>query len=173
MHVFMDETFSNFKFPVTQHCVVNYGVCALAPKCANDKQIIPNPDDKWTFFQCKINRDDSNEFELHCKTCADDREYDDKLGYCKLTSVNGEMVLDSDELTDEVACGETGLFIDYEDDTKYYECVVQSVAKGILKPVHHKCPIYHVFSMQERRCVPLSMLAREKRYARTHTHTLK
>lgn len=156
--------------PVTQHCVINYGVCAMAPKCETDKQVIPNPDDKWTFFQCKIDRDDSNGFELHCKACAQDREYDEQLGYCKLTSTTGEMVVDSDELIDEVACGETGLFIDYEDDTKFYECVVQSVAKGILKPVHHKCPIYHVFSMHERRCVPLSMLARLNETYKMNNH---
>lgn len=144
----------------TQKCVVNYGVCPLAPKCANDKQIMTNPDDKWTFFQCRINYNNTNEFELHCKPCADDREYDDNLGYCKLTSADGEMVLDSDEMTDEVTCTETGLFIDHDDDTKYFECVVRSVAKGILKPVHHKCPIFNVFSTHERRCVPLDELVK-------------
>lgn len=147
--------------PVTQQCVVNYGVCALVPKCNNDKQIIPNPDDKWSFFVCKINEFESNEIELLRIPCANYREYDEKLGYCKLTSVIGDMVLDSDEKLDSnVACDETGLFIDYEDDTKYFECVVKSVSKGILKPIHHKCPTYHVFSMLDKKCVPLSTLSK-------------
>lgn len=147
--------------PVSQLCVVNYGVCAIAPKCNDDKQIIPNPEDKWTFFECKVDQFNPNEFELHCRYCANYREFDEKLGYCKLTSVNGEMELDSDEFVDSnVQCGETGLMIDYEDDTKYYECVVWSVSEGILKPIRHKCPIYHVFSMLDGKCVPLSMLSK-------------
>lgn len=117
--------------PISQHCVVNYGVCAIAPKCNNDKQIITNPDDKWSFFECFLKQNETNAFELHCKRCADDRQYDDKLGYCKVASANGEMTLDSDESTDDSMCGETGLLIDYEDDTKYYECVVKSVTKGL------------------------------------------
>lgn len=147
--------------PVTQYCVLNYGVCALAPKCSHNKQIIANPDDKWTFFECKINQFKSNEIELHCRPCANHREFDEKLGYCKLTSVNGEVATDSEELVDSnVQCGERGLMIDYEDDTKYYECVVRSVSKGILKPIRHKCPIYHVFSMFDEKCVPLSVLSK-------------
>lgn len=148
--------------PISQHCVENFGVCSAAPKCNNDKEIITNPDNKWSFFECILKQNESNEFELHCKPCADDREYDDKLGYCKVASVNGEMLLDSDEFTDDSICGETGLFIDYEDDTKYYECVVRSVARGILKAIHHKCPMFHVFSMNERKCVALSILAKSK-----------
>lgn len=149
-----------FIHTVSQHCVINYGVCASAPKCDHDKEIKPNPDNKWTFFQCKLDQDNANGFKLHCIPCDDDREYDDKLGYCKLPSVNGELVADANQLTDGKTCSESGLFIDYDDDTRYYECVVESVAKGILKAIRYKCPIYHVFSMQDRKCVPLSILTK-------------
>lgn len=84
-----------------------------------------NPENKWTFFECVLTESDSDEFDLLCKSCADAREFDERLGYCKLTIEDFPYLLDSDESTDRVNCTQTGLHIDYDDETKYFDCVVE------------------------------------------------
>lgn len=148
--------------PISQRCVINYGVCAYAPKCKHHKQTIPNPDNRWSFFECFLKENKSNDFELRYIACADDRVYDDKFGYCKFLSANDERIVDSDEFIDDSICDKAGVFLDYEDDTRFYECVVKNVASGLLKAVHHKCPMYHIFSMHDRICIPLSLIAKPK-----------
>lgn len=142
--------------PVNQLCVANYGVCAIASKCKENKQIMINPENKWTFFECILLENDTAEFNMLCRPCAEAREFDVELGYCKL--ISGSLTLESDEME----CTEIGLHIDYEDETKYFDCVVKSVARGILKSVHHKCPRLHLFSFKEKKCVPISKLVSAK-----------
>lgn len=145
--------------PITQLCVHNFAVCAAAPKCEVDRQIAANPDDKTTFFECRSEeKDDDDEdstetFEVRKQDCADGREYDANLGYCTITPVEDGSTDDSS--AEKPDCTETGISIDFSNESRYYECIVKSVAKGKLKLIHHKCPKYHVFSMEDKKCIPL------------------
>lgn len=148
--------------PNTQLCVHNFAVCAAAPKCEVDRQVLPDPDEKTSFFECRLEeKDDDDEededsaetFEVRKQECHEGREFDADLGYCKLTPVNDES---GDEGSEEKQdCTEVGIFIDFANESRYYECIIKSVAKGKLKLIHHKCPKYHVFSMADKKCIPL------------------
>lgn len=145
--------------PITQLCVHNFAVCAAAPKCEVDRQVSPNPDDKTTFFECKLEENDDEDedstetFEVRKHDCADGREFDANLGYCAIVPQDdGSSDENSGEKQD---CTEAGIFIDFSNESRYYECTVKSVSKGKLKLHHHKCPKYHVFSMEDKKCIPL------------------
>lgn len=112
---------------------------------------MPNPNDKETFFECKLedNDDLTETFEVRKYSCGYDREFDADLGYCKLT-------LQEDGSADaKEECTEAGIYIDFSNESRYFECIVKSVTKGKLKLIHHKCPKYHVFSMTDKKCIPL------------------
>lgn len=136
--------------PVTRHCVHNFAVCAVAPKCNFDKHVLPNPIDKSTFFVCKF-RYSSKKFVLRKQDCAEGREFDAKLGYCKskFHVLDDDISSDSDDDSFEnVECEKPGIFADYHhsNECKYYECIVKSVSKGTFKLIRHKCSD-HMFNV--------------------------
>lgn len=148
--------------PQTKRCSKDYGVCKTGPKCEFDKQIWPNPSDVTTFFECttksKVPGEEPATVAIKQK-CAKLREYDAELGYCKLSSEN-ELLLDdsvesdSEESLDGTSCTTKGVLIDFKKESRYYECVVKSVAKGILKLIRRRCPTLHVFSYDDKKCIP-------------------
>lgn len=139
--------------PLTKTCVQNYAICESAPKCQVDREIITIEDDKSTFFECKWHSDGLiGAFELRKHECLKGREYDPEVGFCKLPAADDDVPTDS-EPSDKFVCQERGIFIDFKDETKYIECIVKSVEKGILKTVHRKCPKKQVFSFEDMRCV--------------------
>lgn len=142
--------------PNTQLCVHNFAVCAAAPKCEYDLQFLPHLNYKSSFFQCSLISSDQSEsdirFRLYKKICAHGGEFDAILGYCKLTTEN-ENNSGEDENAKKVDCKETGIFIDFSDDTRYYECIEKSVT---FARIHQTCPYNHVFSMADKRCVKLN-----------------
>lgn len=143
--------------PATQLCVHDFGVCAVALKCEHDsKRVLPNPDDKSTFFQCKHHHS-SKKIMLQKRECAEGREFDAEYEYCKSIFAQDDVSLidSSDSSEDIVECEKPGIFMDYSNDSNYYECIVKSVSKGSLKLVHHSCPRFHIFTMIEKRCVSL------------------
>ncbi|XP_031617353.1 uncharacterized protein LOC116337144 [Contarinia nasturtii] len=140
--------------PVTKRCVENYGVCPTAPKCEADKQVLPNPDDKSSFFECRLEKNSiPSAYEIRREDCEHGREFDEELGFCKLISPNEWT--SSEVTTSEHECTRVGIFIDEKSDTHYYECIVKSVSKGILKSIRRKCPKYWIFSGADKKCVPL------------------
>lgn len=148
--------------PITQLCVRNFAVCALASKCELDsKRILPNPDDKSTFFQCKYLQS-SKKMLLQKRACAVGREFDADLGYCKSKFAYDDFLsLDSNDDSSEkvLECEKPGIFKDYSNDSDYYECQVKSVSSGKLKLIHHSCPRHHIFTMIDKRCVSLLEIA--------------
>lgn len=125
--------------PMTRLCVYNFAVCAVAPKCKHDKRILPNANDNSTFFVCKF-RYLSNKFVLRKQHCAAGREFDAEFGYCKSKFLNDDdFSSDSSDSFENVECEKPGVFIDYHsNDTKYYECILESVSKGTIKLIRHK-----------------------------------
>lgn len=144
--------------PKTKLCSSDYTVCGIAPKCQFDGQILPVPYDTGSFFECKSNGgDESKEYTAEKQDCAKGREYAPNLGYCKLISDEESLLGDSDSsesLTGE-PCSILGVSIDHSNDSRYYECIVKNVAKGILELIRRRCPKNHVFSMDDEKCVPL------------------
>lgn len=140
--------------PLTQRCVYNYSVCARAPKCFIDnKRILPNPNDKATFFECK-HRPSSRSYILRKQNCAEGHEFDADLGYCKSKFSDDDAPSDDNDSSEELECEKPGIFTDHTNDFDYFECVVKSVSKGTLKLIRHSCPKYHIFILREKRCVP-------------------
>lgn len=144
--------------PQTKRCSNDYTLCKIAPKCEFEGQILPVPNDTHSFFECKSNSgEESNEYVAVKQNCAKGREYAPYFGYCKLTSDDESSVLDSDssESLDGKPCEIPGVSIDFTKDSRYYECIVKNVAKGILELIRRQCPKYHVFSMDDEYCIPL------------------
>lgn len=145
--------------PKTQHCEVDFSVCATAPKCQFDRQLLPNREDNSTYFECRINdfsneNGTDNQYRLYKEHCDYGNEFNADLGYCKLTADHDD---DSEENDDngkpnKVECNEAGVFIDHSDESRYYECIVKTVTYAKL---HQTCPYYHVFSMADKRCIKL------------------
>lgn len=134
--------------PMTRLCVHDFAVCAVAPKCNFYKHILPNPNDKSTFFVCKF-RFLSKKFVLRKHDCAVEREFDAELGYCK----SKFHVLDNDMSSDgleQVECEKPGIFIDryHSHECNYYECIVKSVSKGTLELICHR-HTDHMFNISE------------------------
>lgn len=141
--------------PKTELCVSDFSVCASAPTCEFDRQILANSEDNTTYFECKEHKDGLlTTFELKKENCESGREFDGERGYCVVASTGNES---SDE-SDGLDCDEPGVFIDTMHDDRYYECILKSVSKGTFKLKHHKCSKYHVFSMADKRCVALNLL---------------
>lgn len=127
--------------PMTRFCIYNFAVCAAAPKCNFNKHILPNPNDKSTFFVCKF-RFQSKKFVLRKHDCAAGREFDAELGYCKskFHILDDDISSDGDSVSFEhVECEKPGIFIDYyhPNESKYYECIVKSVSSGTFKLIRH------------------------------------
>lgn len=139
--------------PKTQHCVHNFAVCASAPKCEHNKRILPNVNDKSTYFVCKF-RHLSKDFVLRMFDCADGREFDANLGYCRSKFLDDDFSPDSNDSSEEMECQKPGIFADYSNDSNYIECMVKSVSKGTIKLIRRSCPKYHIFTLTEKRCVP-------------------
>lgn len=155
-----DTTGSAFEFScprnkafdaTTQLCVYNFAVCATAPKCKQDRLILPNLKDKSTFFVCKW-RHLSNKIVLRKKDCAEGREFNANLGYCRSIFPDDIVSSDSSDSSERVECEQPGIFIDLN---RYYECIVKSVSKGTLKLIQHKCFDHHVFHMDKNEDVTL------------------
>lgn len=150
--------------PVTQLCVHNYAVCAAAPKCEVDRQIVSDPNDKASFFECRLNESDDDDdestetFEVRKQECAEGREFDADLGYCALIPQEDDGSTD-ESTAEKQDCTQVGISIDFANESRYFECIVKNVAKGKLKLIHHKCPKYHVFSMEDKKCIPLLPVA--------------
>lgn len=130
--------------PITRRCVYNFAVCASAPKCKPGKRILPNPNDKFTFFKCKF-RYLSKKIVLRKQDCADGREFNADLGYCKSIFDYDSISSDSGDSSENVECEKPGLFIDYLDHSKCYECIVKSVSKGSLKLIRHECHKFKIY----------------------------
>lgn len=143
--------------PVSKRCVDNYAVCPLAPTCDADKQILPFPDDKTAYFECKLEKDKNAVtpvYEIRKEECEKGREFDAELGYCRLIT-STEWTSSESGSSERFECNGIGTYIDYSSETHYIECVVKSVCKGILKAVRRKCPKYTVFSAVDKQCIPL------------------
>lgn len=138
--------------PMTRACVFNFAVCDVAPKCNFDKRILPNPNDKATFFACKF-RFLSKKFVLRKHDCAAGREFDAALGYCKSKFHVLEDDIPSDGDSDSfehVECEKPGIFIGHyhSNECEYYECIVKSVSRGTLKLIRHR-HTDHMFKIGE------------------------
>lgn len=133
--------------PVTQLCVYNYAVCALAPKCTLDKRILPNQNDNSTYFVCKL-RHLSRQFVLRKQNCADGREFDTNVGYCVSKFLDDDISTDSNDSSETIECEKPGTFIDchYSNGPTCYECKVKSVSNGTFKLIRQKC-VYHSLNM--------------------------
>lgn len=139
--------------PITQRCVYNFAVCASAPKCYIDnKRILPNPNDKTSFFECKL-RPLSRSFILRKQDCAEGREFDADFGFCKSKFSDDDVPSDDSDSSENMECERPGIFTDHTTDYGYYECAVKSVSQGTLKLIRHSCPKYHIFITREKRCV--------------------
>lgn len=139
--------------PITRTCVHNFAVCASAPKCDIGKRILPNVNDKSTYFECKF-RHLSKNVVLRMRNCAAGREFDAELGYCKSKFLNDDFPSDESNSSEDMECEQVGIFTDYLNDFGYYECVVKSVSNGTLKLIRHSCPAYHMFVQSKQRCIP-------------------
>lgn len=135
--------------PETRLCVDNYAVCLSTPNCTHDKQIFANPDDKYSFLECKF-KHGANVYEIRRGECEKGREFDRNLGFCKLSTE--DMTLDSS--VDGFECTTVGKFIDYRSDTHYIQCVVENAAKGTFKPCRKKCPSNTIFNGIDMMCQP-------------------
>lgn len=143
--------------PVSKRCVDNYAVCPLAPTCETDKQVLPFPDDKTAYFECKLEKDKNAVtpvYEIRKEECEKGREFDSELGYCRLIT-STEWTSSESGSSERFECNGIGTYIDYSSETHYIECVIKSVCKGILKAVRRKCPKYTVFSAVDKQCIPL------------------
>lgn len=143
--------------PVSKRCVDNYAVCPLAPTCETDKQVLPFPDDKTVYFECKLEKDKNAVtpvYEIRKEECEKGREFDAESGYCRLIT-STEWTSSESGSSERFECNGTGIYIDYSSEKHYIECVVKSVCKGILKAVRRKCPKYTVFSAVDKQCIPL------------------
>lgn len=149
--------------PKTQRCAIDYAVCDAAPisKCYSDRQLLSNPEDKFSYFECiliskpKGDSSDNNQYRLYKENCPNGGEFDTDLGYCKLTTEDENDSSESDENGNSkklVECKEDGVFIDYSDDSRYYECIIKNVTYA---RIHQTCPYHHVFSMADKRCIRL------------------
>lgn len=142
--------------PITRTCVHDFAVCAVAPKCTPDQRALPNVNDKSTYFECKF-RHLSKKIVLRKRSCAEGREFDAELGYCKSKFLDSDFPSDSSNSAENMECEQVGIFTDYSNDFGYYECMVKSVSKGTLKLIRHSCPAYHIFIKNEKQCVPFTM----------------
>lgn len=146
--------------PKTQHCEIDFSVCDAAPECEQDGQLLPNPEDNSTYFECiftnfkkKSDEDESrNQYHLYKVHCDDGGEFDADLGYCKLTAEDEDDSSESDESDNKVECDKAGVFIDHSDESRYYECIEKNVTYA---RIHQTCPDNYVFSMADKRCVKL------------------
>lgn len=144
--------------PITKFCVNNWAHCESTPKCEMDRQVMADPDDATAYFVCKLRQDPINPGFLVIKDkCHPDREFDGELGFCKRIGPEPESSSsESDESKEKkFECSVPGIFIDIHDETKFYECIVKNISKGKLKTIHRECPKNLVFSMEDKRCVPL------------------
>ncbi|XP_031619123.1 uncharacterized protein LOC116338165 [Contarinia nasturtii] len=139
--------------PETKRCVENYSVCASAPNCTYDKQVLANPDDRYSFFECNLNKNsDPYVYEIRRGECEKGREFDEQLGFCKLVS---DEWASSENHSEWFECSTVGIFIDFSSDTHYVQCVVKSISKGILRPCRHKCPANSIFNGIDMKCQEL------------------
>lgn len=147
--------------PVAKRCVSNYAVCASAPSCEADEQVLPYPDDKHSFFICKLKKHSvPAEYELRKEGCARGREFVEGLGYCKLIIPSDQPSYDDSSSSSESSsgrfeCTHVGIFIDFSSETHYIECIVKSVSKGVLKTIRRKCPKNTAFSAIDKKCVAI------------------
>lgn len=143
--------------PVSQYCGNNYAACALAPKCEVDRQVFPYPDNKFTFFRCKLQKDEEQAvipvYELHKGDCKKGLKFDAELGYYTLPLT--EWVSGESGSAERFECSRVGKFIDFSSGFHYIACVVESVPKSKLKPIQRKCPMHTVFSGEKMECIRL------------------
>lgn len=146
--------------PKTQRCVHNFAVCAAAPKCDVDRQLLPHPFDSSSYFQCSLVSPAKSDFypdiqyRLYKKICARRGKFDAELGYCKLTAANEDEddSSESGESANKMECKAAGVFIDYSNESRYFECITKNVSYA---RVHQTCPNNHVFSVADKRCIKL------------------
>lgn len=147
--------------PKAQHCEHDFSVCDIAPKCEVDGQLLPNREDNSTYFECRFwtskkNSDEdesANKYRLYKEHCFNG-EFNEDLGYCKLTAEDEDEddSSESGDSTNKVECNEAGVFIDRSDESRYYECLPKNVTYA---KIHQTCPDNYVFSMADKRCVKL------------------
>lgn len=148
--------------PKTQRCEMDFAVCDIAPKCQFDLQMLPNPEDNSTYFECRITHssdenesEDRNQYRLYMEHCGYRGLFDAKLGYCKLTAEHADDSLENDENDEsknKMECKDAGIFIDHSDESRYFECIVKNVT---YTKIHQICPHRYVFSMADKRCIKL------------------
>lgn len=146
--------------PKTQSCQIDFSVCATAPKCQFDRQLLPNREDNSTYFECRMatssneNESDKPRYRLYKEDCGYKSEFNADFGYCKLTAENDDdsEEIDDAEKSDKMECKDAGVFIDQSDESRYYECIVKTVTYA---RIHQTCPYDHVFSMADKRCIKL------------------
>lgn len=142
--------------PVLKRCVNNYAQCALTPECTADRQVMPYPDDKQAFLECRLKETNGIKpvYTVRKRKCADGREFDPGLNSCVLILSIDSNSSESGSI-EEFECKRVGKFIDTTSDTHYIECRVKSVVKGTFENIRHKCPKLAVFSAVDQKCVSL------------------
>lgn len=141
----------------TKECVRDWAACSSTPKCQKLGDIMVNPTDKNSYFKCYQNKNsnDSMQLVVHKKKCAYNYVFDMNLGFCKAPHQETEAISAENEDDKEFECTSVGVFIDFSDETKYFECILTDVSNGILKKVQENCPKRHVFSFRDKKCIPL------------------
>lgn len=142
---------SNYAFnPKSQSCEINYSACDLAPKCDFDGQLLPSRENNSTYFECHLFG--SSITGLYKKHCDNGVAFDADLACCKLTDDDDD---DSsmNNKSQKMKCNEAGVFIDYSDESRFYECIAKNET---YIAIHQSCPKdynEYVFSMADKRCI--------------------
>lgn len=141
--------------PVSKHCVEYFNGCSLAPTCETDRSVFSYPGDKTAYFECRSNKKAGIiTFQVEREYCSKGREFNPNLGYCELIETSGIEL--NHEPADHFVCDKVGIFIDFANESRYYECVVKNVSKGELKAISRKCPKYTMFSGESNTCIPIA-----------------
>lgn len=143
-------------------CAEDWSACPNAPQCVANHQVLAVPNDNRFYFICKnIGSPLLPQFVIHKKECDKHSTFDQDLLVCVLNGIDDGEGSDSSSESQEhhekvkFECSEAGIFPDFFDDSKYYECIIKNIIKGKLKTHHRSCPKNHVFSLQDQLCIPI------------------
>lgn len=145
--------------PEFGRCSNDWSVCSAAPKCEENKQHFPDPSDEHSYFICKRHGDPLNPaYILHKNKCKKHHIFDIETLLCKLNETEIEIPSseESNESIEKIKfkCVEEGIFPDLANESKYYECILKNVIKGKFKTGHRNCRKNHIFSLEEKLCIP-------------------
>lgn len=141
--------------PVSKHCVDHFNGCRFAPTCEADRSVFAYPDDKTAYFECRANKKAGViTYQIEREYCSKGREFNPNVGYCELINDDGNE--HNHEPSDHFVCNKVGIFIDFTNESRYYECIVKNVSRGELKVIRRKCPKDTMFSGESNTCIPIA-----------------